>query len=85
MAIMSGSKKMLLMKNGSEDDMIAKLLAERKKKNAMPDSAKLAKEKEMEAIYSNKQKLDSMVAANDKSWRTHVTNVDATNRIVKKN
>lgn len=85
MAIMSGSKKMLLMKNNSEDDIIAKLLAERKKKNAMPDSAKLAKEKEMEAIYSNKQKLDSMVAANDKSWKKHLMDVEPTTRIVKKN
>lgn len=84
MASLGVSKGLLLMKGGGEDD-IAKLIAERKKNKAAPDSAKLAKEKDMADIYNNKSRLDSMVNANQKQWSKHVMSMDATSKIIRKN
>ena len=83
MSNLGAAKGLSSMKSGEDD--IAKLIAERKKNKAAPDSAKLAKEKDMEAIYSNKSRLDSMVNANQKQWSKHVTDMDATAKIVRKN
>ena len=85
MAKLGAASGLASMKSGEEDE-IAKLIAGRRAKAAAkPDSAKLAKEKDMEAIYSNKSRLDSMVAANRKQWVSHVKDLDATARIEKKN
>lgn len=79
-----GAADNLSSKDG-EGELIAKILAERKKKNAANDSIRLAKEKNISEIYENKDRLDSMVSANDKSWRSNVMNMDPSAKIIKKN
>ena len=86
MAKLGAASGLASMKSGEEDE-IAKLIAGRRAKAAAakPDSAKLAREKNMEAIYANPKRLDSMVKANQSSWTKHVMDIDATSKIIKKN
>lgn len=83
MAIVGSAKVLSSMKSGEDD--IAKLIAERKKKNATPDPLKIAKEKEMESIYANKSRLDSMVASNAEKWKKNLTIMDSTSKITRRN
>lgn len=86
MATLGAASGLSSMKKSGDEDDIAKLIAGRRAKAAAkPDSAKLAKEKDMEAIYSNKSRLDSMVKANQASWAKHVMNLDASSKIIRKN